>query len=109
MRALTTDATNWSSGDDLVFDASLSLRLDRILFASEEVPLLREQRALEDQRREIAALVIALYFERRRLQLEADLIGASDIARSVRRVEIEALLDVFTGGAFTRMMRGSSP
>ena len=52
--------------------------------------------------------VIALYFERRRLQLERDLHGDPELARSVRIAEIEAVLDVFTKGAFGRMIRDAA-
>jgi len=60
-----------------------------------------------DARREIEALVIHLYFERRRLKLESlevdDLDMPSGFRRDLRIAEIEAELDALTGGAFSRL------
>jgi len=92
------------SGDDLTLEASLSFDLDRVVFRSEEVALGRQALLEEEQRRARVREVIALYFERRRLQLERDRHGDPELARSVRIAEIEAVLDVFTKHAFQRMM-----
>lgn len=107
LRGLTGEegAANISTDDDLMVEGSLVFQFDRLVFASEEAGLLRELHSLESARLELVRAVVALYFERRRLQLERDLLGQRDLARTVRILEIEALLDVFTGGAFTRMMR----
>ncbi len=107
LRGLTSDSarTNVSTDDDLMLEARLVFRFDRIVFASEEVGLLRELRATEAEQRELSRVIVQIYFERRRMQLERDLTGAADLARQVRILELEALLDAFTGGAFTRMMR----
>ncbi|MCA9609586.1 MAG: hypothetical protein KC619_28505 [Myxococcales bacterium] len=106
LRALTgtTTPANVSTGDDLVLEARLVFRFDRIVFAPEEPRLLRELRATEAAEAELTVAVVSLYFERRRLQLEADLSGTIDLARRVRILEIEALLDAFTGGTFHRIM-----
>ena len=107
LRALTSgEHTNVSTDDDLVLEARMIFRFDRILFAPEEVGLLRELRAVEAEQGEIARLVVQLYFERRRLQLERDLLGSGDAARALRILEIEGLLDAFTDGGFNRMMSG---
>ncbi|HJL18739.1 MAG TPA: hypothetical protein RMH99_23965 [Sandaracinaceae bacterium LLY-WYZ-13_1] len=107
LRGLADDpeaVTNVSTDDDLTFEASLTFDLDRIVFASQETTLLRELRATEQREAEVARAVVHLYFERRRLQLERDLLGRHDLPRALRILETEALLDAFTGGAFTRMM-----
>lgn len=96
--------TNVSTGDDLSFGATMTFRFDRIVFAAEEVGLLRELRAMEQQREQLVRTVVSLYYERRRLQLERDLLGRADLLGAMRILEAEALLDSFTGGAFTRMM-----
>jgi hypothetical protein len=99
---------NVSTGDDLSFEATMTFRFDRIVFAAEEVGLLRELRAMEQQQAELVRIVVSLYYERRRLQLERDLAGRSDLLGAMRILEAEALLDSFTGGAFTRMMGARS-
>jgi len=105
LRDLTgADGANVSTDDDLMLEASLVFQLDRLVFAPEEVGLLRELRALEAEQLELVRAVVALDFERRRLQLERDLLHQRDVVRAMRILETEALLDVFTAGGFTRMM-----
>jgi hypothetical protein len=94
--------TNLATGDDLMIEGSLVFRFDRIAFASEETALLRELRAAEEARSELVRAIVAIYFERRRLQIERDLMAA-DLARAIRILELEALLDALTDGAFSRM------
>jgi len=101
------EALRVKSNDDLTLEASLSFELDRLVFRSEEVALLRQHRTEQAQRRVLARRVVALYFERRRLQLERDLDPLPDVARSARIAEIGALLDVFTNGAFQRMIEAT--
>jgi hypothetical protein len=96
------------SDDDLTLEASLSFELDRVVFRSEEVALARQTQLEGEQRRARVREVIALYFERRRLQLERDRHGDPELARSVRIAEIEAVLDVFTKQAFRRMMAAAA-
>ena len=95
---------NVSTDDDLVVQGGVTFDLDRLIFAPQESSLLRELRATEQQQADVARAVVHLYFERRRLQLERDLLGQTDLPRALRILEAEALLDAFTGGAFTRMM-----
>lgn len=104
----STDRTTWSTGDELAIAGSMTFHLDRLLFASEESSLMRERRHLEERRLEIVTQVVHLYFERRRLQLERDLGGRAEVAGEIRIAEAEALLDVFTNGAFSRMMAVTS-
>lgn len=92
-----------STDDDLTLEASLTFELDRVVFRREEVTLSRQA---EVERRELAARireVVSLYFERRRLQLQERLSGPL-LERGTRIAEIEALLNIFTGGAFQRMI-----
>jgi len=94
-----------STDDDLTLDASLTFRLDRAAYGPDEVSLAREERSRALDRQERARTVVAAYFERRRLQLERDLGGASAVDVELRILELEALLDAFTGGAFSRLSR----
>jgi hypothetical protein len=98
------EALRLSTDDDLTLEASLTFELDRVVWRSEEVALAREARAERQARSDRIREVIALYFERRRLQLERDLGAPRSVATAARVAEIEALLDVFTNGAFQRMM-----
>ena len=88
--------------------AALTFELDRVVFRSEEVGLLRERRSAQDARTERAEAVLALYYARQRTLLELELQGPSpqrelDLAYSTAR------LDAFTNGAFTRMIRAPAP
>jgi hypothetical protein len=127
------DALKLSTDDDLTLEAALTFDLGRVVFAREEVAIARQVHTEREHAAERVREVIALYFERRRLQVERDLLrergaaeqaigpdepgGAATVtraprdgtaqaiaARDVRIAEIEALLDSFTGGAFRRMM-----
>ena len=104
LRGLTETAapTNVSTGDDLTLEARLVFRFDRIVFAPQEPALLRELRAAEASEQALTELVIRLYFERRRLQLERDLAGQVDVLRELRILELETLLDVLSGGRLSR-------
>ena len=94
-----TDRTNLSQDDDLSFDGTLSFDLGRLVFAREEVSLLREQRSLELERRALIREVIHTYFERQRLWRELRS-GAGGTDRRLRALELEALLDAWTAGRF---------
>lgn len=104
-----TTSTRLSTDDDLVFDASLTMRLDRAVYGPDEVSLAREIRARAEARDARARVLVAAYFERRRLQLERDLLGRDDLATHVRIDELGALLDALTSGAFTRLRRRPRP
>ena len=99
------DDPRLSTDDDLTLDATLTFRLDRAAYGPDEVALAREERTRELERQERYRVVIAAYYERRRLQLERDLMGRHDVLTAVRIRELAALLDAFTGGAFTRGTR----
>ncbi|MFW5926343.1 MAG: hypothetical protein ACOCV4_09275 [Myxococcota bacterium] len=104
LRQSDTATTRTASNDDLMIEGSLKFELDRLVFANAETRLLRESQRRRETRSELASQVVALYFERRRLQLERDLLDAHDVERAMRIAEIGALLDAFTDGAFRRMM-----
>ncbi len=90
--------------DSMLLRGEAAFALDRLIFAPQEVPLAREQRATRLVRLDLVRSVVRLYYERRRLLLERDLLGAGSIEHATRIIEATALLDAFTGGAFTRMM-----
>jgi len=97
--------TNLSTDDELTLSAWLTFRLDRLVFAREETALLREERATEEARGALVQVLVRVYFERRRLQLERDLLGVRSLQHELRILEATALLNAFTEGAFERMIR----
>jgi hypothetical protein len=107
--ALADDALDLSTDDELTLEAALTFDLDRVVFRSEEVALARQTQSEADARATRVRAVIALYFERRRLQLERDFAATADLQRTLRIAEIEALLDVLTDGAFSRMLAAARP
>lgn len=95
---------NFSTDRDLTLNGSLSFDLGRLVFARHEISLLREGRALRREENELVTKVITLYFQRRRMQLERDLLEGQTLETELSIARTEALLDAFTNGAFTRMM-----
>lgn len=102
--ALADEALEFSTDDDLTLEAALTFELDRVVFRSEEVALARQAQSEADARATRVRNAIALYFERRRLQLERDLTPNADPRRALRILELEALLDLLTAGEFTRLL-----
>jgi hypothetical protein len=70
------DALKLSTDDDLTLEAALTFDLGRVVFAREEVAIARQAHAERAGTEERVREVIALYFERRRLQVERDLLAA---------------------------------
>ncbi len=99
------DRTRVSTDDDLTLEAAMTIRLDRAAYGDDEVALLREARNRTLSREQRLRAVVSAYYERRRLQLERDLLGRTEIEVYMRIAELQALLDAFTEGAFTRIMR----
>ena len=97
-----------TTADDVTLFATLRFDLDRLIFAPEEIHVAREARFARHAQNELVRSVVHVYFLRKRLMLERDLLGSSSIAQQLRIEEAEALLNDFTGGAFQRMLRHSS-
>lgn len=99
------ETTRYSTDDALTLEASLTFRLDRAAYGPHEVALAREEgrRAQQRERRERALL--AAFYERRRLQLERDLCGRTDLETLLRIRELADVLDLLSAGAFHRIMR----
>jgi hypothetical protein len=97
-----------SAIDDVRYEWRATWDLSRIVFNPDELQAHAEALRMSDVRRDIQALVIRLYFERRRLMLDPSAAAAGDApadARGVRAgervAEIEAQLDALSGGAFS--------
>lgn len=94
-----------TTADDVTLFATLRFDLDRLMFTSEEVSIAREARSARNTEHQLIRAVVRVYFLRRRLMLERDLLASSSIAQQLRIQEAEALLDAFTDGGFQRMLK----
>jgi len=101
--------TTASGGSGLWLEARATFRLDRLVFADEEVALERTRRERSEAQSKLIARVLALLFAwQRAATLERDA-GASpeeQLASMLARVEAEVELDVVTGGWFSRSRAG---
>ncbi|MBK7152088.1 MAG: hypothetical protein IPL19_23810 [Sandaracinaceae bacterium] len=102
----TQTGTNLSTDDDAVLEGTLVFQLPRAVYSGDEAAWSREARAQAAARVQVVRLVVGLYFERRRLQLEQAL-GDVSVSSVVRIAELEALLDGLTGGRFGELLRAS--
>jgi hypothetical protein len=102
----TQSGTNLSTDDDAILEGALVFDLPRAVYSGDEPVWSREARAQAAARTQLVRLVVGLYFERRRLQLDRAL-GAQDVETVVRIIELEALLDGLTEGGFGESLRAS--
>jgi hypothetical protein len=94
-----------TTADDVTLFATLRFDLDRLMFTGEEVSIAREARSAKNAEHQLIRAVVHVYFLRRRLMLERDMLAGSSIAQQLRIQEAEALLNAFTDGAFQRMLQ----
>ena len=97
-------ATNW-------FEARVSFRLDRLLFADDEIPLERLRIDRSELRSRTAAKALQALFEWQRayaLALENGTTSDEHLAAVMRELEAAAMLDVMTDGWFSRF-RATTP
>lgn len=93
-----------TGGASLWLEARATWRLDRLVFTDEEVALERARAQRAEQREKVSAHVLTLLFAwQRALALEDDGHASLEehLAASLRVLETEAELDLFTGGWFT--------
>jgi hypothetical protein len=94
--------------DDTGWRTQVSWDLSRIVFEPNELGVSREGSNLVELRGQILREIVRLYFERRRLQIDALLAPESPddraLVRELRIREIESMLDVMTGGLMTRSL-----
>lgn len=99
-----SDRTNAAVGDDLSVGATLTFDLDHLVFAPEEVRLLSIERWLALDRRKLINDVVRLYFQRRKLLREQASVVLPEPELDDSIAEVEALLDGFTDGAFSKAL-----
>jgi len=101
--------------DEVRYEARATWDLSRLVFNPDELAAHAEALKIAEVRREVETLVIRLYFERRRLKIEAAAADGYEVASNLRRdariEELEAELDALTGGVFSRSRsaRGTAP
>lgn len=101
----SSDTTSRVGTDDSVrLEASLTFSLSRLLYGQDEVAWSREERAIIDAAASLAREVVELFFRRRRLIVEIEILHEDDADHRVALAEVTALLEVFTAGSFSRMM-----
>ena len=96
-----------STDDDLTLQGALLFDFGKLMFAREEVAIAREGRNAAHSRNELVREVVAVYFQRRRLQLELRLGLGDALAQRLGIAQAEALLNAFTENAFRRMLKAS--
>lgn len=96
------DALRLSTDDDLTLEAALTFDLGRVVFAREEVAISRQAHAEREREGERVREVIELYFERRRLQVERDLLWAAASAQAPAPIEDTAQGEDGPGGRPSR-------
>lgn len=100
---------NIASDEDLVYEARAVWKLDRLVFDDAEIRAAQTGQRLHQARLQLLSQVTAIFYQRRRLQLEEVLDRADDPATSAGRAieiaELTAQLDALTNGYFSRYAR----
>lgn len=96
--------TDIAQDADLRIDGQLSFDLGRLVYGPDEIAWSRELRSIESVRETRARDVVELYFRRRRLQIERDFLCDCSTENALEIAQAQALLDVFTAGAFSRII-----
>ena len=99
------DDLRYSTDDSLAVEVALTWDLNRLAYGPDEVALARETARRREAKVQRARLLVSVYFERRRLQLERDLLGVRDLTHELRIEELAAMLDALSDGGFSRLSR----
>ena len=107
----TTDGTNYydAVGANLVLEARLTWRLDRLVYAGDEPTLERLRLERQEARARLEARVLAALFAWERARVDATAAVPDSQGRveaELRAAEARATLDVATGGWFGRWFGG---
>lgn len=107
-----SDRTTLSDGTTSFFEARLTWRLDRLVFAGEEVAIerIRLERAELKQRISAKVLDLVLRYQRaRRSAIDPDLLPRERDEAAIQAVESLLALDTLTGGAATGILMRPNP
>ncbi len=123
---LDRDATenfHWDTGpspdvlqkgrDLLDWDVSLTWNLGELIWNNDQTSIDSRSKLMVELRENIVDQVTRLYFERKRLEIEArsntSTNSRAKLDTQMRIEELTALIDGFTGGKFSENMKGSQP
>ncbi len=104
----------WGADTDRGYklDISMQWKLDRIVFNTDELKVYDALTSRALRRENLTALLISLYYERRRLQLETILMPAEELADVLEtRMRLEELgrnIDALTGGLLSRTIQSAT-
>jgi hypothetical protein len=103
----SSDHLYYSTSDNWRFEIDATWSLDRLVFDRNELWASREERRLVAHREELLTRVAKLYYDRRRLQIDA--LASPDAPTALDRAleidELTAVLDGLTDGALSRGKR----
>ncbi len=98
---------NLSSDEQLTLDVELRFSLDRLLYDQAEPALRRERAERNERRRKDRERIIELYSEWVHLNAARDHLGEVPLQHHAHINLVAARLNLFTEGAFFRMLRSS--
>jgi hypothetical protein len=117
-----TDLLHWDTGpspdelrkgrDFVDWDVALSWDLGDLIWSDDQTSIDTRSKLMVELREDILDQVTRLYFERRRMQAElasAFLDPQARLDKQMRVDELTALIDAFTGGEFSRLIRARPP
>jgi hypothetical protein len=87
----------------LLLEAQIQFDLGKLVYGADSVAWGREAREREERRYRRVREIVTVYYERQRLILEAMTHLEPDPMLELRLVEVEAMLDALTHGAFSRL------
>lgn len=100
------DELSLATDQDLDFRLSVRWDLDRLVYDPEELRAHREVASSAQRRRELLLSVTRMYYELLLLRAQQEMAPTTEsegnLERSLRIIEIRAVLDGLTGGLFTR-------
>lgn len=94
------------------WDVRLTWKLSDMVWSSDQTAIDSRSKLMVELREQVIDQVTRIYFERRRLQVELSACSYADsgerMAAEMRVAELTALLDGYTGGAFSRLIINDS-
>ena len=104
--------TTATTGSSLWVEARATWRLDRLIFAEEELSLERMRHERAEARAKLTSRVLKLLFEWQRALAQADNASASpeeNLSARLKALEAEAEIDLLTDGWLTRFRASQEP